>query len=201
MKQSLMAQLKEQRWDDHRYYHQSRINQFLHLISAMSFLASYALLFINPPVAALVAWLVAMTLRQSGHFFFEPKGYDALNDASHEFKESIKVGYNLRRKQILIAVWASMPLLLIYKPDLFGWLEPHDSVEQLALNTGWIWLWLGVAAVMARMLWLLFAQGIATALIWVFKILTDPFHDVALYRRSPLHLMRGEWFETELARH
>ena len=132
MKQSLMAQLKEQRWDDHRYYHQSRINQFLHLISAMSFLASYALLFINPPVAALVAWLVAMTLRQSGHFFFEPKGYDALNDASHEFKESIKVGYNLRRKQILIAVWASMPLLLIYKPDLFGWLEPHDSVEQLA---------------------------------------------------------------------
>ena len=29
--------LREQRWDDHRYYHHSRINQSLHLLSAMSF--------------------------------------------------------------------------------------------------------------------------------------------------------------------
>jgi hypothetical protein len=201
MKQSLMEQLKEQRWDDHRYYHQSRVNQFLHLISAMSFLGSYVLLFINPPLAALIAWLVAMTLRQSGHFFFEPKGYDNLNKASHEFKESIKVGYNLRRKQILIGVWAALPLLLIYKPDLFGLLEPHQSIEQLILNVGWVWLWLGVAAVLARMLWLFATQNLATGVIWVFKILTDPLHDVALYRRSPMQLMRGEWFETELARH
>ena len=50
-----------QRWDDHRYYHHSRINQFLHLISAMSFLVAYAFLFIDPVVSALVAWLVSMT--------------------------------------------------------------------------------------------------------------------------------------------
>ena len=29
--------LKVQRWDDHRYYHHSRINQALHLVSASSF--------------------------------------------------------------------------------------------------------------------------------------------------------------------
>ena len=29
--------LQEQRWDDHRYYHHSRINQALHLVSAISF--------------------------------------------------------------------------------------------------------------------------------------------------------------------
>ena len=40
--------LREQRWDDHRYYHHSRINQTLHLISALSFLWAYALLLINP---------------------------------------------------------------------------------------------------------------------------------------------------------
>ena len=61
-------QLKTQRWDDHRYYHHSRINQTLHLISAISFLVSYALLFKDPALAALVAWLFAMTTRQSGHF-------------------------------------------------------------------------------------------------------------------------------------
>ena len=34
--------LAEQRWDDHRYYHHSRINQSLHLLSALSFLCAYA---------------------------------------------------------------------------------------------------------------------------------------------------------------
>eukprot|EP01041_Mallomonas_annulata_P030151 gene30151-52248_t len=40
--------LKTQRWDDHRYYHHCRINQTLHLISALSFLCAYALLFVDP---------------------------------------------------------------------------------------------------------------------------------------------------------
>ena len=31
------------RWDDSRYYHQCRINQTLHLASAFSFVAAYAL--------------------------------------------------------------------------------------------------------------------------------------------------------------
>lgn len=38
-------QLSIQRWDDHRYYHHSRINQSLHLVSAVSFVCAYALLF------------------------------------------------------------------------------------------------------------------------------------------------------------
>src|SRR5262245_38962906 len=95
---SFLQALQTQRWDDHRYYHHSRINQALHLVSALSFLTSYALLFTNPAAAALVGWLVAMVSRQTGHFFFEPKGYDVVNKATHEHKEAIKVGYNLQRK-------------------------------------------------------------------------------------------------------
>ena len=78
---SFMDVLKVQRWDDHRYYHHSRINQSLHLISALSFLAAYVMLFIDPVAAALLSWGVAMVARQSGHFFFEPKGYDQINQA------------------------------------------------------------------------------------------------------------------------
>ena len=33
--------LEVQRWDDHRYYHHSRVNQTLHLISALSFIGAY----------------------------------------------------------------------------------------------------------------------------------------------------------------
>ena len=95
------AELKEQRWDDHRYYHHSRINQSLHLLSAASFLVAYVMAFTDPVAAALIGWLVSMVSRQCGHFFFEPKGYDEINHATHEYKESIKVGYNLRRKVIL----------------------------------------------------------------------------------------------------
>ena len=60
--------LKVQRWDDHRYYHHSRINQALHLVSALSFVSAYVLIFTDPVAAALLGWLVAMTSRQIGHF-------------------------------------------------------------------------------------------------------------------------------------
>ncbi|MGA1676009.1 MAG: hypothetical protein ACO377_06220 [Pseudomonadales bacterium] len=94
---NICDELALQRWDDHRYYHHSRINQSLHLVSALSFLSAYALVFKDPVVAAVIGWLIAMTSRQLGHFFFEPKDYDQVNRATHEHKEAIKVGYNLRR--------------------------------------------------------------------------------------------------------
>ena len=122
--QSFLEALKTQRWDDHRYYHHSRINQSLHLVSALSFLTAYCTIFTNPVASALIGWLVAMVSRQVGHFFFEPKGYDEVNQATHEHKEDIKVGYNLRRKVVLLSLWALSPLVLWLDPTLFG-IFPH----------------------------------------------------------------------------
>src|SRR4029077_18041633 len=104
MKDILRA-LEVQRWDEHRYYQHSRINQSLHFVSATSFLCSYVLVFFQPVLATLLGWLVAMTARKSGQLFFEPKGYDHINHATHEHKEAIKVGYNLRRKLLLNVAW------------------------------------------------------------------------------------------------
>src|SRR6201988_1889719 len=118
---------KTQRWDDHRYYHHSRINQSLHLLSALSFLAAYVAVFLSPAMAALIGWLIAMVSRQAGHFFFEPKGYDVVNQATHEHKEEIKVGYNLQRKVVLMAIWALSPLGLYVDPTLFGIFTPWAS--------------------------------------------------------------------------
>ena len=72
--------------------------------------------FINPVLAVMVGWLLAMLLRQAGHFVFEPLTYDEVNDASHEYKEKIKVGYNLRRKAILLTVWILVPVTLLVSP-------------------------------------------------------------------------------------
>jgi hypothetical protein len=193
--QEFLRQLKIQRWDDHRYYHHSRINQTLHLISAISFVVAYALLFKDPALAALVAWIVSMTARQSGHFFFEPLGYDEVNQATHEFKEEIKVGYNLKRKVVLLAIWALCPLLLLIDPTMAGTLTPHTNMAGLLHNTGWLWLFVGAGGLLFRTVHLFFLKDVMAGLVWMTKILTDPFHDIWLYHGAPLALLRGELIE------
>ena len=184
--------LEVQRHDDHRYYHHSRINQSLHLLSAISFVCAYVLLFTDPVAAALVAWLVSMTSRQAGHFFFEPKSYDEVNQATHEHKEAIKVGYNLRRKVVLIAIWAASPLLLWIDPSLLGAFEPAANATEFIRHVGAMWLVIGGGGLLFRTVHLFFLQGVMAGLAWMTKILTDPFHDIALYYKAPMHLLRGE---------
>ena len=183
-----LSSLKEQRWDDHRYYHQSRVNQSLHFVSAVSFLYCYMIVFKDPALAALIAWLVSMVTRQSGHFFFEPRGYDAINHATHEYKEEVKVGYNLHRKRILMAVWALSPLLLLVDPTLFGTVKAARSTGELVHHVGYIWFLVGAGGFLFRIVQLILTKDATTAAIWAVKILTDPFHDIALYYKSPLHL-------------
>ncbi len=180
--------LTAQRWDDHRYYHQSRVNQSLHLISAISFLYCYMILFQDPASAALIAWLVSMGTRQSGHFFFEPRGYDAINNATEDYKERVKVGYNLHRKRVLIAIWALSPMLLLIDPTLLGWMKPAASTSELMHHLGYIWFGVGIGGVLFRTVQLTIEKDAMTAIVWVTKIMTDPFHDIMLYYKSPLFL-------------
>lgn len=187
-----LDELKQQRWDDHRYYHQSRINQSLHLLSAMSFLGAYSLLFINPVLAAFLGWIVAMWVRQVGHFFFEPKDYDVVNHATHEHKEAIKVGYNLRRKVVLLSIWGLSPLGLYYYPTMFGLFQPYSNFSEYMNNLGIIWLGLGFAALLFRTIHLFFIQNVQAGLVWFTKIMTDPLHDIKMYHKSPFYLLKGE---------
>ena len=142
---TFLEELKEQRWDDHRFYHHSRVNQTLHLISACSFLVTYALLFTHPVIAALFGWTFAMCIRQVGHFFFEPKGYDEENQATHEYKEAVKVGYNLRRKVILHSIWGAVPIVLYFSPTMFGLFSTPWTTSASTSST-WRRLWIGLAA-------------------------------------------------------
>jgi hypothetical protein len=189
---SFLAELRTQRWDDHRYYHHSRINQSLHFLSAITFIVAYVMMFKDPVAAALLGWLVAMVSRQSGHFFFEPKGYDEVNQATHEHKESIKVGYNLRRKVILHAVWAMAPVVLWLSPTLFGIFQPYSGAEQFIRHVGEIWLVVGVGALLFRTVHLFYLKDVRTGLVWFTKIITDPFNDAKIYCKAPFYLLRGE---------
>ena len=190
-----LEELRVQRWDDHRFYHHCRINQSLHLISALSFIAAYGLLFVEPAWSALLAWCVSMTTRQAGHFFFEPRGYDTVNQVTDEYKEEVKVGYNIRRKIVLMGAWAAMPLSLALSPSLGGLIEPARSISEYLHDVGLAWLALGVAGLVFRVVQLWIQQSLMTGLVWGTKIITDPFHDVMLYHKAPLALLRGERYD------
>jgi hypothetical protein len=193
---TFLETLREQRWDDHRFYHHSRINQSLHLVSACSFLVTYGLLLTKHyVVAALFGWTFAMCIRQVGHFFFEPKGYDEMNQATHEYKEKVKVGFNLRRKVILHSIWALVPLLLLLSPSFLGVFTPYTDASGYAEHLAKLWIVLAAAGLVGRTIQLFFIRDVQTGVVWFTKILTDPFHDIMLYWKSPLALMRGELIE------
>jgi hypothetical protein len=192
---TFLEELHRQRWDDHRYYHHNRINQLLHLLSASCFVVSYYLIFVDPVAAVMVGWLLAMVLRQIGHFFFEPKTYDLVNEASHEYKESVKVGYNLRRKVMLLSVWIMVPIALWLIPDFFGLLGDQQIDRGLVYNTAILWLFTGVGAVLFRTVHLFYLMGFQSGLVWAIKILTDPFHDIKIYHRAPLHILKGNMYD------
>ena len=65
-------------------------------------------------------------------------------------------------------------------------------MEAFVRDVGMLWLALGVAGLLFRAGQLAVQQDARTAVVWVTKILTDPFHDIWLYYKAPLHLMRGE---------
>lgn len=185
------AQLAEQRWDDHRFYHHSLVNQSLHFVSACTFLVAYVVLFVDPAVASLLAWGVAMTSRQAGHFFFEPKGFDHENGVSHQHKEEIKVGYNLFRKWILMSIWVAVPVVLLIEPTLFGTIARPDGTEWYLRHVGIGWLMLGVGAIAFRSIQLFVQRDVETGLVWATKIITEPFSDFKLYKGAPVQLIRN----------
>ena len=194
---TFFEELKEQRWDDHRFYHHSRVNQTLHLISACSFLVTYALLFTHPVVAALFGWTFAMCIRQVGHFFFEPKGYDE-DEPGHARVQGGGEGRLQPAPQ-------GDPAL-----DLGRWCRwsstsrrrcsgcsrrPGPTSAATCDHLAQLWIGLAAGALLFRTIHLFFIRGVQTGLVWFTKILTDPFHDIMLYHKAPLALLRGELIE------
>jgi hypothetical protein len=190
--------LHVQRWDDHRFYHQSRVNQSLHFFSACCFITTYVLLFTSPVIGVIFGWFIAMVSRQIGHFFFEPSDFDPTNNMSMQEKEEVKIGYNLRRKVVLLSAWAAMPIVLAFSPTLFGLLPSQPGWYGFLDNLSKAWLVLAGTALLGRSVFLFFIRDVETGVVWFCKILTDPFHDVYMYHKAPLALMRGELFDPEI---
>lgn len=101
--------LQSRRRDDDRFCRQSRMNQSPHIVIGMSFRIACAMLFVSPASAARVGWVASMVARKSWNFLFEPVGYDRGNNGLDEPREETEVCHHLRRRMMLIAIWAMAP--------------------------------------------------------------------------------------------
>ena len=84
------------------------------------------------------------------------------------------------------------PLALFIFPTLFGIFTPPAGRIDFIRHVGAVWLVVGIGGGLFRMIQLFISKDVLTGLVWVTKVLTDPFHNIALYYKSPLALMRGE---------
>ncbi len=65
-------------------------------------------------------------------------------------------------------------------------------------HVGQLWLFLAGAGLIFRTVQLFFIRDVQTGLVWMTKILTDPFHDIKLYHKAPVYLLHGELFDSEV---
>ena len=98
---------------------------------------------------------------------------------------------------LLYVAFVLAPLPLLADPTYFGvFSNPDDLVHNVAM----VWLVLGAGGLLWRGVHLFFIRDVQTGVVWMLKILTDPFHDLKLYWKAPLALARGELIDDTLAR-
>jgi hypothetical protein len=98
----------------------------------------------------------------------------------------------------LLTIWALSPLLLYLDPTLFGLFAPPAGKADFVRHVATIWLAIGIGGVLFRTIHLFFIKDVQSGLVWATKILTDPFHDIKLYHKAPLALLRGELIDPHI---
>ena len=81
---------------------------------------------------------------------------------------------------------------------LLGLFDEPASAYDWVHNVALVWLATGIGALLFRTVHLFFIKGGQSGLVWMTKILTDPFHDIKLYYQAPLYLLRGELIDPGL---
>jgi len=161
---TIFKELGKVRNDDHTYYHNDVINRKLHFFSGLTFILCYSLILDHFTLSVYLAWLVAMPLRQIGHFVFEP---------SNPETEETKAGYNLQRKVILHTIIYIPPIMMYIINGMY-------SSSCLAV----IWFYISIIALLFRGVYLMITINYQHGIAWMIKIITDPFHDVYLYHSA-----------------
>jgi glutamate-1-semialdehyde 2,1-aminomutase len=172
---SFWAEVMRRKRDDHHASHSDTVNQLFHIVSSSVFIGCYALAFWDL-TTAMWAGLGALFLRQIGHAILEPPCHD---------KEATLLGFNTRNKSIILGVYILVPVVHLVLAD--GW--DREALAAIAASVAQQWFLWTLAVVGGRVAYLVWAQGPRLALVWLVKLVTDPFTDVVAY--TPHFLARS----------
>lgn len=189
---AFIKEIQFQLQQDHDYYHNSLMNQSLHLFSGCLNITSMIILVSASFDQAMLLFLFSWTVRQSGHFFFEPKDFDEKANKTFEQKEEEKIGANLERKRFMIGGLVLSLIGFLLLPDklmaianTFGY-QTQEAFNALMFCSFSVF----IASWVLRALWLITFHGPLRGLSWFFKILYDPINDIVLYKGSPIKLLK-----------
>jgi glutamate-1-semialdehyde 2,1-aminomutase len=169
---------------DHHASHSDTVNQLLHILSSSAFLVCYALIFWDL-TSAMWAGVIALLLRQFGHAVLEPPCHD---------KEMTLLGYNTRNKSAILGVYLLIPIAdMLYVGTWDAGTFP--AVAPAVARHWFAWTMVVVAGRAAYLLW---KHGLRLSLVWVVKLVTDPFTDLLTY--SPRYIVASRAMLRSLVR-
>jgi hypothetical protein len=80
-------------------------------------------------------------------------------------------------------------------PDALQWAVPEAYEDTPIRMTAMAWLFLGAGGLAFRVLQLWKQENLTAGLAWAYKIITDPVHDIKMYHKAPLYLLRGQMID------
>jgi glutamate-1-semialdehyde 2,1-aminomutase len=164
------AEIMQRKHDDHVASHSNLINQCFHLLSSTAFIICYFWAYFDLTRAMCVG-LVSLAVRQGGHAILEPPCHD---------KEQALLGFNTRDKSLLVAGYLLVPVLFLSVTGFSGLKNFHWMITVVAH----LWFGLTLAVVLGHVLLLAWKFNFRSSMIWLVKLITDPFTDIAAYYTS-----------------
>jgi glutamate-1-semialdehyde 2,1-aminomutase len=153
--------------DDHHASHNNVWNQYLHLVSSSVFIYCYLTIALHF-TAAMWLGVTALLVRQFGHAILEPACHD---------EEALLLGYNTPTKTLILFTFLLLPVAVVFRTDNWS----LAGLMQLADPIAMLWFWFTMLVVAARIVVLTFTHSFGIAMVWLVKLVTDPFTDLIAY--------------------
>lgn len=164
------AEIMQRKHDDHVASHSNLINQSFHLVSSSVFIFCYFFVF-RDLTQTMCLGLSALFLRQFGHAVLEPPCHD---------KEEMLLGFNTRSKTLVVAGYLLIPIIHLAIAGSFSFGTFRLMLPTIAVQ----WFFLTLTVVLGHVAYLVWKHDLRSSLIWLVKLVTDPFTDILAYRST-----------------
>ena len=135
-------------------------------------------------------WIIGIILGAVGYWFIQKKAAEH-PEAQQRYEQAAATAFTnagVTASNMSDALRAKLDTL-----DLHG-----DQIKDELAKTGEVIPVKPKRGLLFRTVHLFFIRDIETGLVWMTKILTDPFNDFKLYCKAPLALLRGELIDPGL---